>query len=257
MIILWGLPGSGKSTLANMIHESARSIRAWNNLKDSRDVWISSDNTRKELFSEPKYTPGESERVHNVMLERARESLVGGVNVIVDATLLRREHRQKFANLARELDVEPLEVFVTMKDEEVLLKRLTDRENKIKGSYDLSDAGVAVYQRMKEGLDLSGERDHLAPGMLRVYMDDFEEILSDIATLLAEYLIVAIPNTTGYVASYARTIPGNTVRVAITRRIDRYRAELQKRMYQTPLRSDGTVDIKLTPFGRALLGSDS
>lgn len=135
-----GLPGTGKSTLAFGLAEHA-----------GFDV-IRSDVVRKELAGLPLdehparvgyetglYAPGRKDAVYAVCLDRAREALLAGGRVIVDASFSRESWREDLLALGRELGV-PARLVWCEADPEVVHRRLDARRG------DPSDADWSVYQ---------------------------------------------------------------------------------------------------------------
>lgn len=88
LYITVGMPGCGKSTLAQR-------------LMDSRyiDKIISSDQIRVELFGDINEM-GHNPEVFDLLHQRVREYLVGGLDVLVDATNLNPIHRNKLRQIA-------------------------------------------------------------------------------------------------------------------------------------------------------------
>lgn len=82
--ILIGFPGSGKTTYAKNV------------LQNKNSIYLSSDDTRIELFGFEDQT--QNQRVFEVMHYRALKALKEGKNVIFDATNLSRKKRMNFIN---------------------------------------------------------------------------------------------------------------------------------------------------------------
>lgn len=104
LILLQGVSGSGKSHLANSLLDIIDAIV------------ISSDRTRKQLYGiapldrvpvpeiSQLYGTSMSQKTYQALLEQSQAILSQGMNVIVDATFLKKEHQQPFVNLAKELE---------------------------------------------------------------------------------------------------------------------------------------------------------
>ena len=146
LVITCGLSGSGKTTassarLLDATLEGAGSI-----------VRLRSDVERKRLFglaphddshSAPDggiYTTEATQRTYARLLALARELLLAGWPVIVDAAFLKRAERDQFAALAAELGI-GFKILVTEAPAEELRQRLLAR------SGDASEATVAVLER--------------------------------------------------------------------------------------------------------------
>ena len=103
LILLQGVSGSGKSHLANSLLE----------IIDA--VVISSDRTRKRLYGiDPLdrvpeseiaqlYGTSMSQKTYQELLKQSQTILSQGMNVIVDATFLKKEQQQPFVSLAKNL----------------------------------------------------------------------------------------------------------------------------------------------------------
>ncbi|MCP8309233.1 MAG: adenylyl-sulfate kinase [archaeon] len=131
-IWLTGLPGSGKSTVAKALI---------NKLKDN-DInaqIISSDELRKVITPEPKYTEEEREIVYGAIRYVAKLLTKNGVNVIIDATGNRRRYREK----AREEIKNFMEVYLYC-PLEICIKRESKRMETFQAPKD-------IYKRAIEG----------------------------------------------------------------------------------------------------------
>ena len=145
LLITYGPSGSGKSTVAQALAALAGAVR------------IRSDVERKRLFGLQAlqrsaalgldlYTPEAGRRTFSHLLDCAREALLGGFPVIVDAAFLSREHRRLFEHLAWQLGV-PFNVLACGADAATLRERVAARD--AAGS-DPSEASVAVLARQLE-----------------------------------------------------------------------------------------------------------
>ncbi|WP_157264401.1 bifunctional aminoglycoside phosphotransferase/ATP-binding protein [Azohydromonas aeria] len=155
LLITCGPAGSGKSTLAQALVMRAGAIR------------IRSDVERKRLFGlQPLQRSAEQglalysheigQRTYERMAACAREALLGGFPVIVDAAFLRRAQRRGFAELAGSLGV-PFAILACSARTDTLRRRVAERDA---AGHDASEAGVEVLQAQldtAEPLD-AGER---------------------------------------------------------------------------------------------------
>ena len=146
LVITCGLSGSGKTTAS-----SARLLDA--NLEGAGSlIRLRSDVERKRLFglaphdashSAPDqgiYTAEATQRTYARLLALARELLLAGWPVIVDAAFLKRVERDSFATLAREPGV-GFGILATEAPPEELRRRLLARRG------DASEATVAILER--------------------------------------------------------------------------------------------------------------
>lgn len=143
LLAVGGLPGVGKSTLARGLAAAAGF------------TVIRSDEVRKELaglspeqdgsaaFGEGLYTPEWTERTYAACLDRARDALVAGERVIVDASFGADRHRRALLDLAHDLAV-PFAFLHAECPAEVAETRIHTRTG------DVSDADVSVHRRARE-----------------------------------------------------------------------------------------------------------
>lgn len=131
LVAVAGLPGSGKSTAAGIC---AQLLGA---------DWLRTDVIRKELFPQPNYNnPAESAAVHAAFFRRAEEGLRAGRSVVLDATFVLRQSRQRARQVAERCGVDLLLLLVTAPGP-VIRQRLAQRTG------DASDADFAVYLLLK------------------------------------------------------------------------------------------------------------
>lgn len=146
LLAVAGYSGSGKSMLAR---ELARRLPA---------VLLSTDMLRKELAGvEPgtrlppaAYHAEQRAAVYAAMRERAAEALAAGEHVVLDATFLQPEERERAGNLAARCAAEWWQVRCHCPDE-VIRERLTRRAAE---GGQVSDAGLAVYEMQRANTPL-------------------------------------------------------------------------------------------------------
>lgn len=146
LVAVCGLSGSGKSTIAAAL---ARELGL---------ELLSSDRLRKELAGVPLrqhsrdaygcglYATAVSEATYRELLARADRFLAAGKSVIIDATCQKRAVRERLHKLAARHSV-PFYLFVAEASEEVIRRRLTEREDK---GTDISDGSWDIYLRQRE-----------------------------------------------------------------------------------------------------------
>lgn len=92
VIIMRGLPGSGKSSIAHLWHAGA-----------SNRVIVSRDDFRRVLFCDEGALPRDKEAViSDVISSSVSSSILNGMDVVVDATHLRRSHMVGVARTAHD-----------------------------------------------------------------------------------------------------------------------------------------------------------
>ena len=85
-----GLPGSGKTTLAKYIQKQTGAVR------------LSSDDFRLLLFPEPSFSQKEHDNLYGILDHNVEHLLQAGHDVIYDANLNRRCHRDEKYALAKQ-----------------------------------------------------------------------------------------------------------------------------------------------------------
>ncbi|WON73162.1 AAA family ATPase [Nitrosospira sp. Is2] len=144
LIITHGLPGSGKTTFAQTALERFQAIR------------IRSDVERKRLFGltpladsresgDAIYTASATQHTYERLHKLARELLMAGNTVIVDAAFLRQSEREYFHGLAHELEA-PFAIASLQASAIDLTTRIRRRLCKLK---DASEADLAVLKSLQ------------------------------------------------------------------------------------------------------------
>lgn len=134
-VVVSGLPGTGKSYFSRELQERLPS------------VIVESDSLRKRLFPTPTYSPQESHRLFNACHRLIEEFLSSGIRVILDATNLVEQHRERLYHISQRLRVKLIIVQVEA-PRELVLQRLQGRSSGV-DSEDNSEAGWSIYQRMR------------------------------------------------------------------------------------------------------------
>ncbi|TET74680.1 MAG: ATP-binding protein [Dehalococcoidia bacterium] len=134
-VVVSGLPGTGKSRFSRKLVERLPS------------VIVESDALRKRLFTSPTYSAQESHRLFNACHRLIEELLGSGIPVILDATNLVEQHRERLYHISQRLGVKLIIVQVEA-PRELVLQRLQGRSRGVDPE-DSSEAGWSVYQRMR------------------------------------------------------------------------------------------------------------
>ncbi|MEW4526170.1 AAA family ATPase [Maioricimonas sp. JC845] len=146
LAITHGVSGSGKTTGTQPVVEQAGAVRIRSDIERKRLFGLAADaradgELERELYS------GEATRRTYARLEELAELILrAGYPVVVDATFLSREVRQRFAALADRMQV-PYRILCFEAEPSVLEQRLARRSRE---GRDASDADVSVMRRQLE-----------------------------------------------------------------------------------------------------------
>lgn len=134
-IVVSGLPGTGKSYFSSKLAERLPFII------------LESDALRKTLFSSPAYSAPESSHLFQAIHHLIEALLRRGVPLILDATNLSEQYRERLYNIADRLNVKLILVRVEAPPD-VVYERLKAR-SKGTNSKSMSDADWTVFQKMQ------------------------------------------------------------------------------------------------------------
>ncbi len=153
LLITCGLPGTGKSWLARRLAEDTGFEVVSSDIVRKELAGISPSERRYEEFRSGIYGPEFTDRTYAALLDRARGLLSGGRSAILDASFVRRVHRQQARRLAKETGAQ----FACIQIEtprELVRKRLERRKG---DEWDPSDARWQVYVALKRRLQRPSE----------------------------------------------------------------------------------------------------
>lgn len=134
-VIVSGLPGTGKSHFSRKL------------AKRMPSVILESDALRKRMYPSPTYSAQESHRLFDACHRLIEELLDSGIAVILDATNLVEQHRERLYHISQRLKAKLIIVRVEA-PREIALQRLQGRSRGIDPG-DNSDADSGVYQKMR------------------------------------------------------------------------------------------------------------
>jgi len=161
LVVVCGLPGVGKTTVAKRVagHVDGDILRT--------------DVIRKELFDDPEYSEAETRAVYAELIRRARDRIIEGSSVVLDATFadsgFREDVREVGEAVADEFDLIEVEC-----DEAVVERRIERREG-------ISDADFETHLHFKELFDRI-ETDHVVVDNSRTEAETFDQIDAAFAT---------------------------------------------------------------------------
>jgi predicted kinase len=143
MIVLHGLSGSGKTWLAEQLRESYGAIQIRSDVERKRLLGFSAETKTKSAVGKGAYSADMTSQTYQRLLDLASLIVQAGPSVIVDATFLKKSHRQHFKELAQSLNV-PFVILDIQASENVLRSRITKRSEYDK---DASEATLAVLEQ--------------------------------------------------------------------------------------------------------------
>jgi predicted kinase len=114
--LLMGLPGSGKTSLGKILEE----------LTDA--TYLSSDEYRLMLFKKPCFSQEEHDMLYAALDHNVLHLLEAGYDVIYDANLNRRIHRQEKYDLAKRFDAN-VKLWFLQTPKSLSKKRRSDEQN--------------------------------------------------------------------------------------------------------------------------------
>jgi len=146
LIILHGLSGSGKSWLAEQLLESYGAIQIRSDVERKRLLGLEAQAKTKSDIGQGAYSKDMTTQTYQRLLELANLILQAGPSVIVDATFLKKSHREKFQELALSLKI-PYVILDLQASEETLKTRIVKRA---KQEQDASEATLRVLHQQLE-----------------------------------------------------------------------------------------------------------
>jgi uncharacterized protein len=144
LIITHGLPGSGKTIFAQAALERLQAIRIRSDVERKRLFGLMPLADSREL-GDAVYAVDATQHTYARLHELARELLMAGTTVIVDAAFLKRSEREHFRGLAHELGV-PFAIASMRASERDLTTRITRR---LSESHDASEADLVVLKSLQ------------------------------------------------------------------------------------------------------------
>jgi aminoglycoside phosphotransferase family enzyme/predicted kinase len=143
LIITHGLSGSGKSWLSQRLLQVLCAVRVRSDVERQRLVQIG------ELDTRSLYSSTGINRTYEALAARARMIVECGYPAIVDATFLKRHHRLRFLELAREIGV-PFVILSLHGRADMLEARIAKRQAQ---ASDASEAGVDVLRQQRHDME--------------------------------------------------------------------------------------------------------
>jgi hypothetical protein len=164
-IVVSGLPGTGKSYFGSKLAERLPFII------------LESDALRKTLFSSPTYSSPESSRLFQAIHHLIEALLRRGIPLILDATNLSEQYRERLYNIADRLNVKLILVRVEAPPD-VVYERLKARSEGT-NSKSMSDADWTVFQKMQSTVQKI-RRNHYAADTSRDITPVLDKIVREV-----------------------------------------------------------------------------
>jgi aminoglycoside phosphotransferase family enzyme/predicted kinase len=141
--ITHGVSGSGKSTVADKLAAAGGAVRIRSDVERKRLFGLAPEQRSDRADEMRLYGSAMSRRTFDRLAELAGQILTAGYAVIVDATFLQRDHRQRFAALAAQRQV-PFAIIDCVAPEAALRQRL---QRRTAHGGDASEADVRVMEQ--------------------------------------------------------------------------------------------------------------
>lgn len=156
LIITFGLPGCGKTTVSQVVLQKYQAIRIRSDVERKRLFGLQAHENSRSAIDRDIYSAEATQCVYQQLLMLARDILLCGFPVIVDAAFLKLHEREQFQHLAEELTL-PFAILKISTDDGLLRQRLNQRQN------DASEADEAVLDKLKSAYEaLSLQEGHYA-----------------------------------------------------------------------------------------------
>lgn len=144
LIVMHGYSGSGKTWLSQQLISRLPAIRVRSDIERKRAYGLGETDKSGAGVGEGIYDPRASSDVYATLATAAETLLKSGQNVIADAAFLNREHRQRFRELAEQVDADFVIVDVRAEPDE--LQRRVQVRNRDASDASEADAKVLQYQ---------------------------------------------------------------------------------------------------------------
>jgi len=145
LIITHGLPGSGKTTFSQIALERLQAIRLRSDVERKRLFGLGPLADSRASTGIDLYSTDITRRTYARLRELARELLLAGMTVIVDAAFLEQNERERFRQLAEELAV-PFAIASIQAGSGTLRARIVQRH---RAANDASEADIAVLEKLQ------------------------------------------------------------------------------------------------------------
>ena len=149
LFITHGVSGSGKTYGTQQLIEAIGAIRLRSDVERKRLCGLAPLERSTGRSDLALYTPAVTQRTYEHLAQQAARILAAGFTVVVDATFLKRAHRDAFRHLATQLGV-PFTLLDFRADAETLQRRVAQRSAR---ADDASEADLAVLHSQLAALE--------------------------------------------------------------------------------------------------------
>lgn len=149
LMLISGLSGSGKTWLARQLAPELQALHVRSDIERKRAAGIQPLASSRSPLREGLYSPDETDRVYQRLVDIADAVMSGGFTALVDATFLQRSHRAHFQMLAAKHGMRAILLQCHAPDE-ILEKRIQHREQ---SGADASEAGLAVLKWQQQRIE--------------------------------------------------------------------------------------------------------
>ena len=149
LIITHGLPGSGKSTFAQLALERLQAIRLRSDVERKRLYGLDRLADSHQLAGVDLYSAEVTQHTYAQLKLMARELLLAGFTVVVDAAFITQGERAAFRQLAQEMSI-PFVIAAVHASAESLRARIRLRQQ---AANDPSEADVSVMEKLRVNHD--------------------------------------------------------------------------------------------------------
>jgi uncharacterized protein len=140
LLITHGLSGSGKTTISQKLLEILGAVRIRSDVERKRLNMFTSEERTDSSVGEGIYTKEKSLQTYQWLGHAAKQALIAGYTVIIDATFIKTSQRKQMQKIAEDNKV-PLVILDFQADYSSLKSRIKERQ---KESGDMSDADINV-----------------------------------------------------------------------------------------------------------------
>jgi aminoglycoside phosphotransferase family enzyme/predicted kinase len=152
LVMICGFSGSGKSTLARALSERL-DLPVYNSDVIRKKLSGIGGRRRVVKLNQDIYRPGITEKTYASLAREAEKQILMGNGAILDATFVRKSHRQRIAQLAAKHKISLLAIHCRISDD-IAEKRLRLRAAQ---GMDVSDARWATYRAQKTAYEAMQE----------------------------------------------------------------------------------------------------